>query len=70
MNFNTARISFSAVLYLYWVTHTGVNNDDGWSFCKHSASLDAGVLIVAVIMAVTVVMTKVMTMMAATTNQQ
>jgi hypothetical protein len=47
-----------------------MNNDDDRSFCNHSASLDAGVLIAAVIMAVTVVMMKVTTVMTATTNQQ
>jgi len=67
---NTTRITFPAVLYLYWVTHTGLNNDDVWSFCKHSVSLDASVLIAAVITAVTVVVTRVTTMMTATTNQQ
>jgi hypothetical protein len=29
MYLNAARIPFPAVLYLFWVTHTGLNNDDG-----------------------------------------
>jgi hypothetical protein len=52
MYFNTASIQFPAVLYLYWVTNTGMNNDDGWNGCKHFAGLDADVQIAAVIMAV------------------